>query len=151
VDEADVAPRPHPGARVVDVDPDRVASRAPERDVSGVAAVRRRLGFPLAAPPKIAGLPRRSVHLVRSGSDAAALAVYGRGLGTILVYETKASAGAVPLQGLKLPQVNIDGRTGTELATALGTVVTFERGGVRYVVVGSVPPVAAENAARSLR
>jgi hypothetical protein len=47
--------------------------------------------------------------------------------------------------------VNIDGRTGTELATALGTIVTFERDGVRYTVAGSVPPVAAENAARALR
>ncbi len=52
---------------------------------------------------------------------------------------------------LPLPQVNIDGATGTELATALGTVVTFERGGVSYTVLGSVPPVAAENAARDLR
>ena len=51
----------------------------------------------------------------------------------------------------RLPQVNIDGRTGTELATALGTIVTFARDGVRYTVAGSVPPVAAENAARGLR
>jgi hypothetical protein len=29
--------------------------------------------------------------------------------------------------------------------------VTFERDGVRYTVAGSVPPVAAENAARALR
>ena len=49
-----------------------------------------------------------------------------------------------------LPQVNIDGATGTELATPLGTIVSFERGGVSYTVVGSVPPVAAENAARGL-
>ena len=30
----------------------------------------------------------------------------------------------------RAPEINIDGATGTELATALGTVVTFERGGV---------------------
>ena len=53
--------------------------------------------------------------------------------------------------GLRLPQINIDGATGTELATALGTVLTFERGGVSYIVAGSVPPVAAENAARGLK
>jgi hypothetical protein len=47
--------------------------------------------------------------------------------------------------------VNIDGATGSELATALGTVVTFQSGGVQYVVAGSVPPVAAENAARGLK
>ena len=151
VSDADLAARPHPGAKVVDVDPDRGAPRAAADAVTGVAAVRRRLGFPLAAPAEVAGLPRRSVHLIRSGRDAGALAVYGRGLGTILVFESEAGKDSALLRGLKLPQVNIDGRTGTELATALGTVVTFERAGVRYTVAGSVPPVAAENAARSLR
>ena len=52
---------------------------------------------------------------------------------------------------VRLPQINIGGATGTELATALGTVVTFERNGVAYVVAGSVPPVATESAARGLR
>ena len=37
-----------------------------------------------------------------------------------------------------------------ELATALGTVLRFDRGGVRYTVIGSVPPAAAEAAARAL-
>ena len=52
---------------------------------------------------------------------------------------------------MTLPQVNIDGDTGSELATALGTVVSFESGGIHYIVAGSVPPVAAENAARGLK
>jgi hypothetical protein len=151
VADADVAPRPHPGAKVVDVAPGRMAAHQPSAPVSGVAAVRRRLDFPLAAPAEVAGLPRRGVHLVRSGRDEGAVAVYGRGLGAILVFQTRAGAGSSPLDGLKLPEVNIDGRTGTELATALGTIVTFERDGVRYTVAGSVPPVAAENAARALR
>jgi hypothetical protein len=30
-------------------------------------------------------------------------------------------------------------------------MVSFERDGISYTVVGSVPPVAAENAARGLR
>jgi hypothetical protein len=51
----------------------------------------------------------------------------------------------------QLPSVNVNGATGKELATALGTVVTFERAGVSYTVAGSVPPVAAENAARGLK
>ena len=37
-----------------------------------------------------------------------------------------------------------------ELATALGTMVRFERSGVQYTVIGSVPPSAAEAAARAL-
>jgi hypothetical protein len=52
--------------------------------------------------------------------------------------------------GFQLPEINIDGATGTEIATPLGTVVRFQRDGVAYTVLGSVPPVAAENAARGL-
>ena len=153
VADDDLAARPHPGARTVEIDPAKHgAGGGHDASVSGVDAVRRRLDFPLAAPAELAGLPRRGVHLVRSGDREGAVSVYGRGLGAILVFQTEARAGAShPLDGLKLPQVNIDGRTGTELATALGTVVTFERDGVSYTVLGSVPPVAAENAARDLR
>jgi outer membrane lipoprotein-sorting protein len=151
VSDADLAPRPHPGARTLEVDPPTRAVPAHPSTVSGVAEIRRRLGFPLAAPSELAGLPRRGVHLIRAGGERGALAVYGHGLGSILVLQTRASAAGAPLRDLKLPQVNIDGRTGTELATALGTIVTFERDGVRYTVAGSVPPVAAENAARALR
>jgi hypothetical protein len=46
--------------------------------------------------------------------------------------------------------VSIAGATGQELATALGTMVRFTRGGVAYTVIGSVPPAAAEAAARGL-
>ena len=42
-----------------------------------------------------------------------------------------------------LPSVSIGGTTGHELATALGTVVTFTRDGVSYTVLGSIPPAAA--------
>jgi hypothetical protein len=123
-------------------------------DVSGVADVQKQLGFQLAAPPELAGLPRKEVRLVRFGGEAGALSVYGQGLGGIAVLQRKAGAETPAGSGrdqIQLPQVNIDGATGTELATALGTVVDFERGGVHYTVLGSVPPVAAENAARGLR
>jgi hypothetical protein len=117
--------------------------------VRGAAAVSRQLGFPLAAPAKLAGLPRTSVRLVRMGDSNGALSTYGQGMGAIAVlqHEGTDQIGA----GARLPQINIDGATGTELATPLGTVLTFSRGGVTYVVAGSVPPVAAENAARGLR
>ena len=52
--------------------------------------------------------------------------------------------------GLRLPTISVNGATGQELATALGTVVQFDRAGVSYVVIGSVPPQAAEAAARGL-
>jgi len=52
--------------------------------------------------------------------------------------------------GLSLPTVSINGATGQELDTALGTMVRFTRAGVTYTVIGSVPPPAAEAAARGL-
>jgi hypothetical protein len=51
---------------------------------------------------------------------------------------------------LSLPKISINGTSGQELDTALGTVVRFDRGGVGFVVAGSVPPTAAEAAARGL-
>jgi hypothetical protein len=74
-------------------------------------------------------------------------------MGAIVVLQTKASpdVGASAGGDLRLPEINIDGATGTELATPLGTVLTVTRNGVRYIVAGSVPPAAAENAARGLR
>ena len=108
----------------------------------------------LAAPETLAGLPRtRASAWPTSAASRARSSRYGEGLGGIAVLERKAGrderkSGA---GGLALPEINIDGATGTELATALGTLVTFERGGVSYTVLGSVPPQAAENAARGLR
>ena len=46
--------------------------------------------------------------------------------------------------------MSINGATGHELDTALGSVVTFTRDGVSYTVLGSVPAAAADLAARAL-
>jgi hypothetical protein len=92
------------------------------------------------------------VRLLAADAGNGALTVYGKGLGSIFVLQDKQSGRALlDRSRLPLPQVNIDGHTGTELATPLGTIVTFERDGVSYLVAGLVPPVAAENAARDLR
>jgi outer membrane lipoprotein-sorting protein len=143
------------GTRTIDVDPPAGHSGAGRGEVgaSGVEAVQRELDFPLSAPRELAGLPRQSVRLVRLGDANGALSVYGEGLGGIVVIQHRAPTGeARPEAGeAGLPQVNIDGATGTELATALGTMVSFERGGVSFTVLGSVPPAAVENAARGLR
>ena len=166
VSDADVtAPAPQ-GAKVVDLSP---SSESPakgrgahdarkHRERATVDEVAKQLDFTLAAPAKLAGLPRQGVHLVALDGGKGALVTYGKGLGAIVVFQTKPDAkskDAKP-EGPRgrdnpLPQINIDGATGTEIATALGTVVTFERDGVKYVVAGSVPPLAAENAARGLR
>jgi outer membrane lipoprotein-sorting protein len=144
--------KPPAGAKVTEIDPPAgLDAQGRQTHVEGVEAVQKQLAFPLAAPEKLAGLPRRSVSLVRFGDTNGALARYGSGFGQILVFERKSDGQKGLTGGFVLPQVNIDGATGSELATALGTLLTFERDGVRYVVAGSVPPVAAENAARELR
>jgi outer membrane lipoprotein-sorting protein len=141
---------PPKGTRLVEIDPvtGSDAHGRPTR-VHGVDAVQEKLGFELSAPKELAGLPRTSVRLVDAGGSPAALSVYGEGMGAILVLQREADRPERD-SGFQLPEINIDGATGSELATPLGTLVTFQRGGVSYVVLGSVPPVAAENAARGL-
>lgn len=151
---SDLGATPPADAKVVELSPptpsahDKAAHEQPR--VSGPDRVAAQLDFPLAAPDRLAGLPRKSVSLLTLEGAKGAISTYGRGLGAIVVVQRKADP-AKPGRSLDLPKINIDGATGTELATALGTIVTFERGGVSYTVAGSVPPVAAENAARGLR
>jgi outer membrane lipoprotein-sorting protein len=129
-------------------------TKADGNDPRAVAA---QVPFTLSAPDSLVGLPRKSVRAVSQGDRKGAVVTYGAGLGGIAVLEQKADpSAAAPAQGgdhhhaLELPKVSIDGTDGTELATALGTVVRFTRGGVQYTVIGSVPPSAAEAAARAL-
>jgi hypothetical protein len=150
----DVAPPA--GARVVDLAPPSDTATDGE-PVTGLDAVRARLPFALAAPDTLVGLPRREVRLISVGDRPAALVTYGRGLGGIGVVESAPDGASAPdsraadaEQGLKLPKISINGVSGDELDTALGTVVRFQRGGVAYTVLGSVPPAAAEAAARAL-
>ena len=121
--------------------------------------VSKHLSFSLAAPTRLVGLPRQSVSLLDWNGTPAAAVSYGQNLGGIAVIEQKAEPKAQTQkpsgqgddrQGLTLPTVSIRGASGTELDTAIGTVVQFTRGGVSYTVIGSVPPAAAEAAARAL-
>jgi outer membrane lipoprotein-sorting protein len=75
---------------------------------------------------------------------------HGHGPGTIVVMQTKSkgSGSGGNLEGL--PQVNIDGTKASELRTALGTLLSFERSGVRYLLAGSVAPAQLESVARGL-
>lgn len=169
IDPADLDVAPPADASVVDLTPRLAGLRDGEhgrgsaqggQPITGVSAVQARLPFKLAAPETLAGLPRKDVWLAGGGEHRgpAAVVVYGEGLGAIVVVQTAASAES-PLGGaqgggdhaLRVPRVNIDGATGSELATALGTVLTFRQNGVDHLVAGSVPPQAAETAARELR
>jgi hypothetical protein len=136
-------------------------ARARARKVSGVAAVARQLPFTLVAPKSLVGLPRHGTTLLDWSGKPAALITYGENLGGVAVIEQSAGAGSAkssssstsggdPGSGLAMPTVSINGATGQELDTALGTLVRFTRGGVAYTVVGSVTPYAADTAARAL-
>jgi hypothetical protein len=76
--------------------------------------------------------------------------VYGHGLGAIVVVQRAADPNAKSNVLGSLPQVSLDGTTAHELATQLGTALTWEKGGVSFVLAGSVPTAAAEAAAREL-
>lgn len=156
---------PPSGAKVVKVSTagkagkaGRDAKHAKGSHVSGLANVAAHVPFTLAAPTTLVGLPRHDVSELSMGGKSAALVTYGQNLGGMAVIEQKADAGATMKKsgssagpgGLSLPTVTINGSTGQELSTALGTVVRFTRGGVAYTVLGSVPAAAAEQAARAL-
>jgi len=126
-------------------------------DITGAAAVQAHLPFTLAAPDKLDGLGQQSVQLLDWGGSPAALVTYGQGLGGIVVIEQSASSqtpsassGNGDHQGLSLPTVSINNHTAQELPTALGTVLRVSNGSVEYTLLGSVPPAAAEMAARQL-
>ncbi len=74
---------------------------------------------------------------------------HGSGPGAIAVLEGKVKAGSSSLpEGLQ--QVKIDGTVASELPTELGTLLSFERSGVRYLIAGAVPPSAVEAVAKGL-
>ncbi len=169
VASADVTVTPPAGAKVVELTApadkagQATAGHPHPTTVTGAAAVAAGVPFKLAAPAQLAGLPQTSVRLITYGKKSAAVVAYGQHLGAILVIERQADTAAAPGTATKpassaggsgssngLPTVTVNGATGTELATALGTLIRFERGGISYIVLGSVPPAAAEAAARGL-
>jgi len=117
--------------------------------VTGLAAVQAAAPFTVVAPDSLVGLPRRDVRLI--GGDTA-LAFYGQGLGGIALVERKADSSTAGNGMLSnLPTVSLDGLTAHELATQLGTVLTWQTGGTSFVLAGSLPASAAETAARAVK
>jgi outer membrane lipoprotein-sorting protein len=146
---------PPPGAKVVNLNPEGELGHehGQPKEIVGEQAVSEAVDFQLDAPSTLAGLPQNELRAIEVDGKTAALATYGEGLGGIAVIESKSEPGAESADatgGVSLPKVSINGTQGEELDTALGTVLRFSRGGVDYIVVGSVPPAAAEAAARAL-
>jgi outer membrane lipoprotein-sorting protein len=153
---ADVEVPTPAGAKVQTIDlsqhGDAAGKPAAGNGTQTAAQVQASIAFPLHAPATIAGLPLTSVRSIGATKDeASAVVVYGEGLGSIVVLEQKAAPGAATAAqpgGLELPTVSIGGASGTELSTALGSIVRVTKAGVSYTILGSVPAAAAEAAAR---
>jgi outer membrane lipoprotein-sorting protein len=150
---SDVSVSPPADAKVVDLSSatstgDPAGSTDKSTPVTGLDAVQAAVDFPLAAPDSLVGLPRQTVRLV--GGNAV-LVIYGQGLGAVLVVERKADTAAKSGMLAGLPTVALNGLTAHELATQLGTVLEWQQGGRSFVLAGSLPPAAAESAARELK
>lgn len=149
---------PPADAKVVDLSPSAGDSGAhgDSPAVTGLDQVQQHVSFPVTAPDAAAGLPRSDIRLIQNGKDAGVLVTYGHGLDGIAVLEwpverNSSSTGPGGDQGqLTLPTVSVDGIQGQELETPLGAMVHFERAGVGYTVLGSVPGATALAAARDL-
>jgi len=143
---------PPAGAKVVDLSSAASGTGQGAADqsthVTGLDAVQAAVDFPLAAPDTLVGLPRQDVGLAGKG---AAVVVYGQGLGAIVVVEHKADTAKAGGMIAGLPTVSLNGVTAHELATQLGTVLEWQEGGRAFVLAGSLPPAAAESAARELK
>jgi hypothetical protein len=146
--------KPPAGAKVTDLTGNGQGTGTDSKSapVTGLPAVEAAAGFSVVAPDTLVGLPRQDVRLVGSADSKHVLVSYGQGLGGIVVVEsaTQPDASAQQNQG-GLPQVALGGTTGQELPTQLGTAVLWQRGGVDFVLAGSIPAAAAEAAARALR
>jgi outer membrane lipoprotein-sorting protein len=167
VSDSDVAVAVPAGAKTIDLS-SAAGSGSPAdgstAPITGLAAVQAAAPFPVVAPDTLVGLPLQDIRLV-GATDAtqskaqsqSVLAVYGQGLGAIVVVErakdtTAAPAGKDSSGALSaLPSVSLDGVTAHELSTELGSVLTWDNGGVSYILAGSVPTAAAEAAARALK
>jgi hypothetical protein len=136
------------------------------KPIEGLGAVKAKATFDVSAPAALAGQDRTSVRLVgRSAGKQGVLVTYGTGLGGIAVLEAPVDpnkpAATTPAPAPKrhhgdgqvalgAPTVDVNGTKASEIATALGTVIRFERAGVAYTVIGSVSAADAVAAARAL-
>jgi len=114
--------------------------------------------FDFTPPP---GVKVEDVRASREGGDGSErtagehpkLTTHGHGVSTIAVLESKSGTGSkAPSSPLPAgsPKVNLGGLSASELATPLGTLLSFERSGVTYLLAGSVTPSSIEAVARGL-
>jgi outer membrane lipoprotein-sorting protein len=109
---------------------------------------------PADATVKDVKLPQpSSTSSPSGGADETHVSVHGKGLESIVLAESPVKAGGKEnelgqLEGLQ--KVDVNGTQASELQTQIGTLLSFERAGVRYLMAGSVRPSAIEAFARGL-
>ncbi|MHB8241230.1 MAG: LolA family protein [Solirubrobacteraceae bacterium] len=91
-----------------------------------------------------------ATHKQADQANKPKLTTHGHGIAAVAELESKASAGSQSSSLEGLPKVSINGAGASELRTELGTLLTFERSGVRYLFAGSVTPSSIEALARGL-
>jgi outer membrane lipoprotein-sorting protein len=95
--------------------------------------------------------PHGAKHANGSAGEHPTVTTHGSGVTAVDVLESKAKPGEKPLElPEQLPKVKIGEANAAELSTALGTVLGFERSGVRYLLLGAVTPAQIEAVARGL-
>jgi outer membrane lipoprotein-sorting protein len=153
VSQSDIDVAPPAGTTIVDLSSQAHggAGGSSTPPVTGLSAVQAAAPFTVVAPDTLDGLPRQDVRLVGPADSRAVVAVYGQGLGAIVVVEREQDT-AKQSAGLgALPSVSLDGVSAHELSTQLGTILSWDSGSVSYLLAGSVPAAAAEAAARALK
>jgi outer membrane lipoprotein-sorting protein len=108
---------------------------------------------PASAKVEEVTLPSKHASKPADGEHAKPnVTTHGHGISTVAVAQSKLKPGEQPAnlpEGLS--KVKLDATTtATELPTALGTLLSFERSGVRYVLAGAVTPADIEAVARGL-
>ena len=150
VSDSDIDVTPPTTAKIIDLS-DSSQAGGGGTPVTGLPAVQAAAPFPVVAPDTLVGLPRQDIRLVGPADSRSAVAVYGEGLGAIVVVERKSDGSSMSGGSLSsLPSIDLGGITAHELSTQLGTILAWSSGGVTHVLAGSIPPAAAEAAARSL-
>ena len=149
VADANVDIVPPSDAKVVDLGTAATSpySGSTSTPITGLAAVEAAADFSVVAPDSVAG---RSLTQARLVGDRVVL-VYGDNPGAIVVIEHKSDSTQTSGMLSALPKVDVNGATGHELSTELGTAITWENNGVGFVLVGSVPAATAESAAQDVK
>ena len=102
----------------------------------------------IVAPSKEGGTSNPGAH-----DEHPKITTHGHGIASVAVIAGKTKAGA-DASSSALPEglqkVKISGVEATELPTELGTLLSFERSGVRYMLVGAVSPATVEAVAKGL-